>query len=254
MQLPQAHKRIRDGERVPDIPARAGSNLQVLLEYRFAYLKDHLAPKSRVLEVGAGPGHVATFVSGVNIIQTDVGFNPWLHLVTSGEKLPFADASFDAVIAIAVLHHLDFPARALSEFARVIKPGGKLLILEAHNSWLLRMLLTLRSHEYVDNTVDPFGENSCQRDDDAWDGNNAVGDLLFEDKTRLKDEIPEFTVIHHQYGECLLFMNSGGVNHRAPYIPLPRFALKGIAAIDRWLCHIRPNVFALVQEVVLRRD
>lgn len=42
--------------------------------------------------------------------------------------LPFADASFDAVIAMHMLYHVADQAKAMSEFHRVLKPGGTLLV------------------------------------------------------------------------------------------------------------------------------
>jgi ubiquinone/menaquinone biosynthesis C-methylase UbiE len=44
--------------------------------------------------------------------------------VGSVYELPFADASFDAVLAHTVLHHLSEPLRALKELRRVLAPGG----------------------------------------------------------------------------------------------------------------------------------
>jgi ArsR family transcriptional regulator len=46
------------------------------------------------------------------------------------ESLPLADASLDAVTLMLVLHHLPAPADALAEAARVLKPGGRLLIVD----------------------------------------------------------------------------------------------------------------------------
>lgn len=44
------------------------------------------------------------------------------------EALPLADASLDAATLVLVLHHLSDPVRALAEVARVIRPGGRLLV------------------------------------------------------------------------------------------------------------------------------
>ena len=44
------------------------------------------------------------------------------HLI--GEKLPFADDTFDRLIATHVLEHIVHPHRALEEWVRVVKPGG----------------------------------------------------------------------------------------------------------------------------------
>jgi SAM-dependent methyltransferase len=46
------------------------------------------------------------------------------------EKLPLADASVDVVLLSQALHHAGDPARALAEAARVLRPGGRVLILD----------------------------------------------------------------------------------------------------------------------------
>lgn len=45
-------------------------------------------------------------------------------------RLPFADGSFDAITIHQVLHFLDQPATALAEAARVLRPGGHLLLVD----------------------------------------------------------------------------------------------------------------------------
>jgi SAM-dependent methyltransferase len=54
-----------------------------------------------------------------------------LELIEAGgEELPFEDDSFDTLLATFVLCTIPDPARALAEFARVLKPGGRYLFLE----------------------------------------------------------------------------------------------------------------------------
>lgn len=48
--------------------------------------------------------------------------------VTNADQLPFGDASFDTVIAMHMLYHVADPAKAVAEFARVLRPGGCLYV------------------------------------------------------------------------------------------------------------------------------
>jgi len=48
--------------------------------------------------------------------------------VGDGEQLPFADAEFTAVLCTTSLHHYPQPARAIAEMARVLIPGGRVVI------------------------------------------------------------------------------------------------------------------------------
>lgn len=51
---------------------------------------------------------------------------------TLSERLPFADASFDLVYGRAVLHHIGDLSAACREFARVLKPGGRVVAVREH--------------------------------------------------------------------------------------------------------------------------
>ena len=52
---------------------------------------------------------------------------PWRHC-NLNEPLPFADASYDYVVSVAGLHRVYHPESVLSEFNRLLKPGGRLII------------------------------------------------------------------------------------------------------------------------------
>ncbi len=59
------------------------------------------------------------------------------HLLTADvTRLPYQDATFDAVIFGWVLEHLQEPLHGLRELARVLKPGGKLLLMTTEHTVL----------------------------------------------------------------------------------------------------------------------
>ena len=64
----------------------------------------------------------------MRLVETDIADGPRTAIVCDAHALPFADASFDAVIAQAVLEHVADPARCVSECRRVLKPGGLIYV------------------------------------------------------------------------------------------------------------------------------
>lgn len=50
--------------------------------------------------------------------------------VASAEHLPFADASFDGAIFLNALHHIPEMTEALREAGRVVRPGGRVVVVE----------------------------------------------------------------------------------------------------------------------------
>lgn len=52
-----------------------------------------------------------------------------LHLIVGqAESLPFPDATFDNLFSLGAINHVNDPAQALREMARVVKPGGTLVV------------------------------------------------------------------------------------------------------------------------------
>lgn len=85
----------------------------------------NLAPKdgnSRNLELGSGMGNVKQFIP--DCLTSDIFPNPWLGRVESAYSLSFPDGGLSNMILFDVWHHLEYPAYALEEAARVLKPGG----------------------------------------------------------------------------------------------------------------------------------
>ncbi|MBY8874546.1 methyltransferase domain-containing protein [Micromonospora sp. PLK6-60] len=107
----------------------------------FAWLAEQLPLGGDVLDIGAGTGELWRRVDPVRrgLRLTLADFSPamcaQLRTVPGARvqrcdatALPFRDASFDTVVANHMLYHLDDPDRGLREFARVLRPGGRLAV------------------------------------------------------------------------------------------------------------------------------
>ncbi|HEX8721723.1 MAG TPA: class I SAM-dependent methyltransferase, partial [Pyrinomonadaceae bacterium] len=96
-----------------------------------------IAPDARVLEVGSGAHGLVFFFGttrgvGCDPLACDYAalFPAWQGrartLAAAGERLPFADASFDVVLCDNVVDHAEAPREIARELARVLAPGGLL--------------------------------------------------------------------------------------------------------------------------------
>jgi ubiquinone/menaquinone biosynthesis C-methylase UbiE len=104
--------------------------------------------RGRVLELGAGTGlnleHYSKGIESLTLVEPDPHMTRQLReklarsgraaevsvVEAPGERLPFADGSFDTAVVTLVLCTVPDPETTLAEIKRVLKPDGQLLFLE----------------------------------------------------------------------------------------------------------------------------
>jgi demethylmenaquinone methyltransferase / 2-methoxy-6-polyprenyl-1,4-benzoquinol methylase len=120
----------------------------------FTIAQSGVRPRMRVLDVAGGSGDLAralarrvgpsgqVWLTDINRAMLQVGRDRLLNrgLVTpiaqcDAENLPFRAASFDCVTVAFGLRNMTHKDRALAEMRRVLKPGGRLLVLEFAKIW-----------------------------------------------------------------------------------------------------------------------
>ncbi len=94
-----------------------------------------------LLDAGGGTGRVSWHFRARfrKVVVSDLSFRMLLQakkkgglatLLTHVESLPFPDSVFDRIIVVDALHHFCDQKTAIQELARVLKPGGRLVIEE----------------------------------------------------------------------------------------------------------------------------
>lgn len=122
-----------------------GRKLEILVR-----VLDSLSDPTRLLDTGCGPG--TPVLSRMSASAPTIGIDlsreqlrlaaddaPESSLVQGDMTvLPFDAATFDAVVAYWSLIHvpMDDHETVIDEFARVLRPGGRLLLCEGTNEWL----------------------------------------------------------------------------------------------------------------------
>jgi SAM-dependent methyltransferase len=137
-----------------------------------------LAGATRVLDVGCGDGQISRLAAtlGADVVGVDPTWNQIrvavergggpVFLRSAAAALPFADASFDGVVACLVFEHIRDVDEAIREVARVLSPGGRFCFFLNHP-----LLQTPNSGWIDDQILDP--------PEQYW----RIGPYLVEDET-----------------------------------------------------------------------
>ena len=158
------YERVADGEkakRVEEVFDRVAGRYDLMndlmsfglhrLWKAFTVSVARIRPGERVLDVASGSGDLARAFAarGAEVWMSDINA-PMLargrdRMLDAGmmipatrcdaERLPFGDARFDSVSVGFVLRNMTHKDVALAEMVRVLKPGGRLLVLEFSRVW-----------------------------------------------------------------------------------------------------------------------
>lgn len=229
-------------------------NLNMLLRSRYEWMNAYLGGLENVIELGCGPGLSTLYLTNPRVVLSDCVPAEWVDQTIDALNMPFENGAVDALICSHMIHHLAYPSRFFREAARVLKPGGVILVQDVHCSVLMRVLMAALRMEGWSYDVDAFSDERPLNDpNDAWSGNNAVPDLLFQCPQSFSQAFPEFFIERRELCECLAVIASGGVTAQITVPRLPQFALRTIQALDVIICRLVPRFAALGQRVVIRR-
>jgi SAM-dependent methyltransferase len=161
------------------------------------------------LEIGGGIGNLKRRLP--NVVATDIQFAPWLDCVADAQHLPFADGAVANVVMVDVLHHVEFPVRFFREAERLLRPGGRIIMVEPAITWGSTLFYRLLHHEPVRMSADPLVEGTPDPGRDPYDSNQAIPTLLAtRDRKRFLDRFPGLGLVQVDWFSFLAYPLSGG--------------------------------------------
>jgi SAM-dependent methyltransferase len=180
------------------------------------YYKDYDAVVSRapdggiVVEIGSGGGFYRELRRSVLSLDLRPGAD--VDVAGSALDLPFRSGSTSAILMLNVLHHLPNPEAFFRECERVLKPGGRVCLIEPYAGPLSRRLVRPLHHE-------PWDEHvgwSLPAAGPMTGANMALPSIIFvRDRLRYDREFPLLPVEHLRFHTIALYLLSGGVSMRS---------------------------------------
>jgi len=192
-----------------------------------------------IIEIGSGIGRITDVIP--DVIRTDAIFSPWIDIVENAYQLSFSDSSISNLILFDVFHHLKFVGTALEEFQRVLKPGGRVIILEPCIS-LLGLIIYGGLHKEPLGIFKKIQWKAASKREALRQGYYAAQGNAFRIFCRKKTNIclNRWDVVHCERISALSYIASGG--YSGPSLCKPS-SLRKWDAVDRFL-QLFPSLFA----------
>lgn len=220
---------------------QASPERQVILGY--------LRPGDRVLDLGCGSCENALWIpQGCRYVGFDVSTTalvmageqgrPGLRVRGDGETLPFSSESFDALISTYALEHFHEPGRTLLESARVVRPGGLLLLVGSAWDLPYEMPPSLDPRRRLEVAARRLGRQLLS----ALDGRHRF-DVVREPRVLTEGYVPDADAVHVAQSYLLArFLRAAGLEvlaHRTlPHRPDPSgprgLLRRGLRAVPFW--------------------
>jgi SAM-dependent methyltransferase len=174
------------------------------------------------LELGSGLGHIKKWLPEVETSETEPGCDS----VQSAYKINKQDGELGNILALDVWHHLEQPAKALKEWKRVLRDGGKAIMIEPAMGFLGNAIYSWVHHEGT-GWNKPLSGNG--KDQGRYFSAQSSAHRIF-----VKREIPEALKgweLSVEQWSALTYLTTGGYKKRVP----------GGKTIRQWAKRLEPH-------------
>jgi hypothetical protein len=151
---------------------------------------------------------------------------------------------------VDVLHHVEYPTSFFQDAARVLRPGGRVIMVEPAITWGSSLFYRLLHQEPVRMSVDPLIDGTPDPNRDPYDSNQAIPTLVAtRDKNRFHAMFPTLRVAQTVWFSLAVYPLSGGFK---PWSLMPatlvRPALRFERLLEPWIGRLAAFRMMLVIE------
>lgn len=197
-----------------------------------------ILPQGKLLEIGSGGGFLKEIEPSV--ICSDVLDLPGNDMTFSALQMPFANEEISCIFMIDTFHHIPDAAQFLGEAARVLAPGGAIIMIEPANSLWGRFIYQNFHHE----PFEPSGGWTIPSSGPMSGANGALPWIVFSrDAETFRARFPGFQLEEFSYHTPLRYLLSGGVSFRQI---VPGFTYGFFRQLDRALAAVWPQLSMFV--------
>jgi SAM-dependent methyltransferase len=213
--------------------------LRKLYEEWYGNIAVHFSSDARVLELGSGAGFLKEFMP--QLITSELFSTPGVERVIDAQAIAMAEASLDGIVMTDVLHHIPDCTSFFNEAARVIRPGGRVVMIEPWNTPWSRWIYRHLHHE-------PF-----EPDAQEWQipisgplsgANGALPWIIFQrDRALFEARHPQWRIVQIRPIMPFVYLLSGGVSLRSV---LPGWMYEPVRMLEHQCNEAAHAMFAIV--------
>ena len=233
------HKKIWDNKPV----------LREIYKDLYKRMMDSIGP-GLCLEIGGGSGWGKDLV-GSDLISTDIVEVPWIDAVADAQRLPFASSSFASIIGLDVLHHIGQPKMFFHEAIRVLRPGGRIVLVEPAITPVSWFFYYYFHEEPVDMSVDPLDDRVLSDVTDPFDSNQAIPSLIFgKYRESFSTLFPELKILENRKISLFAYPLSGGFKS---WSLLPVRFVRPLISVESLLLPVLGSMMAFRHRVIIEK-
>ena len=205
------------------------------LKYLYSKIENSLVGKE-IIEIGSGAGLSVKFIKKHEIILTDILSWPYGKIQGSIDaiKLPYADNSFDTLFSLDAIHHMEFPVKAIAEACRVVRPGGRVIIVEPYISYFSFLIYKMFHNEQTTWNYKISSDGSVTSSTASEGEQATLQSIFYDDKwirciKRLAKKELKF---QRSYFSPISFFATGGLSNP---LPVPAVLISIIIRLEKLL-------------------